>query len=435
MCVGQEGGAEAGIHGMREIFEDDDTVGLIQVDANNAFNTLNRVVLLHNIKYLCPEMETYVCNCYAKPARLFVTGGLEIPSAEGTTQGDPIAMPLYAICILPLMRQIVESVKEKGMEIKQCAFADDLAGAGKLLALKSWWNAVVYFGPFIGYYAKSSKSWLLVKTNYLDAAKLIFANSGLNITSEGRKHLGASIGSEAFKTQFVDEAVTEWVNEINKLSEIALMEPHAAYTAFIHGVRHKHTYMMRTIPNISGKLKVLDKAIDNFITFLLNKHSCSRTERILFSLPVKLGGLGIIIRSELSDIQYKNSVYITKSLTHNILNQNQKLEIDVNDVKRKKNKASIEKLKRNVSILEKLKNDLTTQQKRIIECTSEKGASSWLSALPLQKYDFYLDKQSFRDALFLRYDITLPKLPLNCVCGRSFNVNNAFLCLVPLVDL
>ena len=63
---------------------------------------------------------------------------------------------------------------------------------------------------------------MLVKTKYLDAAKLIFANSGLNITSEGRKHLGASIDSEAFKTQFVDEAVTEWVNEINKLSEIAL---------------------------------------------------------------------------------------------------------------------------------------------------------------------------------------------------------------------
>ena len=96
--------------------------------------------------------------------------------------------------------------------------------------------------------------------------------------------------------------------------------------------------MMRTMPNIYGKLKVLDKAIDNFISFLLNKHSCSRTERILFSLPVKLGGLGILIPSELSDIQYKNSVYITKSLTDNILNQNQKLEVDVNDVRERKTK-------------------------------------------------------------------------------------------------
>ena len=95
------------------------------------------------------------------------------------------------------------------------------------------------------------------------------------------------------------------------------------------------------------------------------------------------------------------------------------MEIDV---------AIIEKLERNASILEKLKSDLTTQQKSSVECTSEKGASNWLSALPLQKYDIYLDKQSFRDDLFLRHDIMLPKLPLNCVCGRSFNVNHDLSC-------
>ena len=88
MCVGQEGGTEAGIHGMREIFDDYDTEGF-QVGVNNAFNMLNRAVLL-NIKYLCPER--YVYNCYAKSERLFVTGGLEIPSAVDTTQDDPIAI-------------------------------------------------------------------------------------------------------------------------------------------------------------------------------------------------------------------------------------------------------------------------------------------------------------------------------------------------------
>ena len=74
---------------------------------------------------------------------------------------------------------------------------------------------------------------------------------------------------------------------------------------------------------------------------------------------MKLGGLGIIIPSELSDIQYKNSFHIVKSLTENVVNQNQKLEVDVNDLERKKNKGSIEKLGRNASILEKLKSDLT----------------------------------------------------------------------------
>jgi hypothetical protein len=109
LCVGHEGGAEAGIHGMREIFLEDDTQGLIQVDAENAFNTINRKVLIHNISYLCPEIATYVLNCYAIPARLFVSGGLEIKSLEGTTQGDPVAMPIYAIGILPLMNRIKDN--------------------------------------------------------------------------------------------------------------------------------------------------------------------------------------------------------------------------------------------------------------------------------------------------------------------------------------
>jgi hypothetical protein len=37
---------------------------------------------------------------------LFVHGGKEITSAEGTTQGDPIAMPLYDVAITPLLRMV-----------------------------------------------------------------------------------------------------------------------------------------------------------------------------------------------------------------------------------------------------------------------------------------------------------------------------------------
>ena len=59
MCVGIEGGCEAGVHAMREIFQDDNTHGIIQVDANNAFNTINRKVFLHNIQIICPEISPY----------------------------------------------------------------------------------------------------------------------------------------------------------------------------------------------------------------------------------------------------------------------------------------------------------------------------------------------------------------------------------------
>ncbi|KAG1714378.1 Protein lifeguard 1 [Nymphon striatum] len=428
LCVGQEGGAEAAIHGMRDIFQDDETEGLIQVDADNAFNTINRSVLLHNINFLCPEISIYVHNCYIKPSRLFVTGGMEITSSEGTTQGDPIAMPLYAIGILPLMGQIQNIVKEQDQLIKQVAFADDLTGAGKLKALKTWWEAILEFGPYIGYYAKPSKSWLIVKEQHIKDAKDIFKDLKLNITAEGRKHLGATIGSNNFKETYVSTAVKEWIDEMSTLTQISHTEPHAAYSAFTHGFKHKFTYLMRTIPNIEQYLKPLDAAIDKFIKSLFGNHEINENERMLLSLPVKAGGLGLIIPSELSTHYYQNSRYITESLTNHVKEQLIVLNLNKEDINARKHKVKLDKIEREKYNLQTIEGSLNAEQKRLLECISEKGASSWLNALPLQKYNFHLDKQSFRDAIHLRYGKMLAKLPLTCVCGASYNINHSLSC-------
>ena len=104
LCAGQAGGCEAAVHAMSDIFEEEETDALLLVDADNAFNSLNRRVLLHIIQYLCPPIAIYIRNCYSVQSRLFVLGGTEISSSEGTTQGDPLAMPVYAIGITPYWR-------------------------------------------------------------------------------------------------------------------------------------------------------------------------------------------------------------------------------------------------------------------------------------------------------------------------------------------
>ena len=73
------------------------------VDAANAFNNVNRQVFLRNIKIICPSISTYVENCYQTSSRLFVIGGTELESEEGTTQGNHIAMFVYAIATIPLI--------------------------------------------------------------------------------------------------------------------------------------------------------------------------------------------------------------------------------------------------------------------------------------------------------------------------------------------
>ena len=57
-CAGQVGGCEAAIHAMRRIYQIPSTEGVLLIDAENAFNHLNRSAALHNIKHL-PSAPSY----------------------------------------------------------------------------------------------------------------------------------------------------------------------------------------------------------------------------------------------------------------------------------------------------------------------------------------------------------------------------------------
>ena len=58
----------------------------------------------------------------------------------------------------------------------------------------------------------------------------------------------------------------------------------------------------------------------------------------------------------------------------------------------------------------------------------EKGASSWLTAIPMDEYGFALHKSAFQDAIALRYDWLPLRTPANCACGKPFSVEHALLC-------
>ena len=159
VCAGQSGGCEAAVHAMRDIFEEDDCDAVLLVDAANAFNSINRGAMLENILRLCPIAYVYAYNCYAPHARLFVVGGRELRSKEGTTQGDPVSMGFYGLGLIPLLSKIKDD--DVSQQSKHVAYADDLTGGGRLRALKRWFDNVVKYGPPFGYHAEPPKSWLV----------------------------------------------------------------------------------------------------------------------------------------------------------------------------------------------------------------------------------------------------------------------------------
>ena len=105
---------------------------------------------------------------------------------------------------------------------------------GILQSIRTWWDKLLQHGPAYGYFPNASKSWLIVKDAKLSEAHAVFQGSGIPITSEGKRYLGAVIGSESFIHSFVSEKVSGWITDIELLSQISFTQPHSAYAAVTH---------------------------------------------------------------------------------------------------------------------------------------------------------------------------------------------------------
>ena len=429
VCAGQQAGGEAAVHAMREMFDNTECEAVLLVDAKNAFNTINRKTMMHNIKIKCPSLATYVENTYTTPSDLYINnhGGKVkvLESAEGTTQGDPVAMAMYALGLSVLQ----DEIRYSKTQVKQVAYADDLSGAGKISDLREWWDTVNTTGPEIGYIPNATKSVLIVKPEHYDHAAETFGGSGVIVTKDGQRHLGAVIGTEAYKKEYVGDKVAEWVKELEDLSAIAKTEPHAAYSAYTHGIQHRWTFLMRTIPDISPLLQPLESAIKCiFLPALVKSHPLNEEERDMLALPPRLGGMGITNPVKLADKEKQNSISLTKSLVNKIIAQEADGEVDQNEIRDIKRRISEERHQAQKNELDRITLNLPPNMARKIHTAQEAGSSNWLTSLPIRAKGFSLNKQEFVDAVALRYGWPVEGLPDLCACGSPNDVTHTMTC-------
>ena len=106
-------------------------------------------------------------NAYRTPTRIFMLSdsvSFQFLSQEGTTQGCPLAMAMYALALAPL-------VKELHPLVRQVWYADDATSCDSFIKMRAWFDALREKGPKYGYYPKPSKCILLVKPERLPEAK------------------------------------------------------------------------------------------------------------------------------------------------------------------------------------------------------------------------------------------------------------------------
>ena len=161
-----------------------------------------------------------------------------------------------------------------------------------------------------------------------------------------------------------------------------------------------------------------------------NNNNNNNLVRRLIALPPKLGGMGITNPIEIANNEYENSIRLTQNLTKMIINQDRFGSIDENEMNEiKKSTAKEREMKQKAQLKSILDSeDLTEMERKKIEICQEPGVSNWLTALPLREAGFSLNKQEFRDALAIRYNISIKGLSETCACGSEFTCDRAMIC-------
>ena len=425
LCAGLPSGCEASVHAMKTIFEEDDSEGMIFVDASNAFNRLNREATLLNSQTICPTLAPILINTYRMPPTLSVDGEC-IKSSEGTTQGDPLGLAMYAIGVQPLTKAL------KGIA-KQAWYADDSAAGSSISNLKKWWDLISSLGPKYGYYPNSSKTKLLVKDQFTKLAKTTFDGTGIEVHNEGNEYLGGAIGSPKFIEQYLRRNVDMWTSELSALTKVAQTEPHAAYAAYTHGLMSRWNYILRVTDTEPHAVEDIFAPLEHqirfeFIPTLTGQAPPNQSIRDLIGFPTALGGLNLPNPTTICSDHFNASKKMTTPLVEQITTQesrsNSRNQSEIrNEIKAEKHKEEREQL----SALTK---DFPPPLQKSIQLAQEKGASTWLSARPIHAHGFTLHKSEFRDALALRYGWPLSRIPSHCNCGKVMSVEHALTCSV-----
>ena len=210
-----------------------------------------------------------------------------------------------------------------------------------------------------------------------------FWDTPINVTIEGHEHLGAALGSISYANESISEKVETWVSEVTKLAELALSQPKACYAAYTFGLKHRWTYFLRTLPDTQDLQESLEKAISDVLIPAITKQAFNQNDRNIISFLPRHGGLRITNPCTEPCLEYSSSIKVTAPLVEKIVSQSHELP-EENDVRSVKQEALRDREEVAKDQLRNFKDTLPKKSSRALDLAAEKGASTWLTVIPLK---------------------------------------------------
>ena len=245
-------------------------------------------------------------------------------SQEGVTQRDPLSMFLYAAGTLPL----IQSLKNPSDWI-QVWYADDASACGELSSIRQWFDLLLQRGPAYGYFPNPKKSCVVVDRSFVASARKIFSPLNVQVVTSHR-FFGGFLGDVSARSSFVQDKVDCWVSDVRHLSEIAVPQPQAAYVALTKSLQCEWVYLQRVVSDCRSLFAPLENIISSLFLPAMFGCEISSLESELFSLPVRFGGLGILLPRLLANPLFAASRSATRAIVDSIRFV-QGFELDVHD--------------------------------------------------------------------------------------------------------
>ena len=312
-------GSEAIVHAVNTLMCDSsipsDSKWTLQVDFSNAFNSIDRELLFHEVRQRIPCLSAWLECCYSVQPVLYF-GGCSLRSCCGVQQGDPLAPLAFAIALHPILEKIALEVPSL---VLHCWYLDDGVVCGCKEDLLKVLSIIELHGPSRGLHLNRSKSLLYVPP---DANVCVNVHPPkIPLSQEGFVLLGAPVWSDSFCQLHAMKRVKKIRDIISLLPDLG--DSQVEFTLLRSCLSlPKFVFLLRTfpLPVIQDAIEAFDVVLHSAVSDIVGAQ-LSDWSWVKATLPVSLGGIGVRLASSYAAAAYISSVSQSSSLIVQLLDQ------------------------------------------------------------------------------------------------------------------
>ena len=326
--MGVRGGAEAIAHAVAEAVRVHPNSSVLQVDLVNAYNSVDRGVVLEEVAAEFPECLAWATTCYGAPSWLKF-GPSAIASVSGLHQGDPLAGLLFCL----VLRRVVDSIEtEVSTLILNAWYLDDGHIIGSKEELAKVVDIIVREGEPRGLTLSRAatvqapsmpKSVVWSPTDLSGEAEQDPLQRGIPKVrgGDGIVVLGAPVGY----TAFVKEKLQKRVEKVQSVVELLplLKDPHSEFVLLRSCLSlPKIMFMLRAVDTTDHleQLTNFDLIIRGGLSRILGANLTDQ-QWAQSSLPSAMGGLGLRCAIDHAPIAHAVSLLAAKPLLDGLLGE------------------------------------------------------------------------------------------------------------------